>query len=114
MAETKKPFITEKDYKVFRDNGDCLETCIRSFHEEMPAFLEKVWDVTTFEDDIIKLRESKNVMETFNEIINFPSFMSHAIIDDMFTALSPEVADMLSPNTYCVISYFYGIVFHDQ
>ena len=68
--KTKKPFITEKDYQVFRDNDDCLETCIRSFHEEMPAFLEKVWDVTQYEENIIKLRESKDVMETFNEIIN--------------------------------------------
>jgi hypothetical protein len=111
--ETKKPFITEKDYRVFRDNNDCLETCIRSFHGEMPAFLEKVWGVTKYEEDIIKLRESSNVMKTFNEIINFPSFMSEAIIDDMFTDLSDEEADMLSPNTYCVISYFYGIAFHD-
>lgn len=112
-SKTKKPFITERDYQVFRDNNDCLETCIRSFQEEMPAFLEKVWNVTLYEEDIIKLRESKNVMETFNEIINFPSFMSQDIISDMFTDLSPEVANMLSPNTYCVISYFYGITFHD-
>jgi len=110
----KTPFITEKDYQVFRDNNDCLETCIRSFHEEMPAFLEQVWDVTAYEEDIIKLRESKDVMETFNEIIQFPSFMSHAIMDDMFTCTPEEALNMLSPNTYTVISYFYGITLHDH
>ena len=110
--QTKKPFITEKDYQVFRENNDCLDACIKSFHDEMPAFLEKVWGVTKYEEDIIKIRESSNVLETFNEIISFPSFMSYSILDEMFTNLSDEEVNMLSPNTYCVISYFYGIAFH--
>jgi len=109
-----EPFVTEKDYQVFRDNNDCLETCVLSFKQEMPAFLKKVWRVDEFEQDIIKLRESKDVLETFNEIIGFPSFMSAAIMDDMFTDTSEAVLNMLSDNTYTVIGYFYDIIIHEN
>ena len=109
-----EPFVTEKDYQVFRDNNDCLETCVLSFKQEMPAFLEKVWRVDEFEKDIIKLRESKDVLETFNEIIGYPSFMSAAIMDDMFTDTPEEVLNMLSYNTYTVIGYFYDIIIHEN
>ena len=110
----KEPFVTEKDYQVFRDNDDCLETCILSFKQEMPAFLEQIWRVSEFEQDIIKLRESKDVLETFNEIIGYPSFMSAAIMDDMFTDTPEEALNMLSANTYTVIGYFYDIIIHEN
>ena len=110
----KEPFVTEKDYQVFRDNDDCLETCVLSFKQEMPAFLEKVWRVDEFEEDIIKLRNSKDVLETFNEIIEYPSFKAAAIMDDMFTDTPEEYLDMLSPNTYTVIGYFYDIILHEK
>ena len=109
-----EPFVTEKDYQVFRDNNDCLETCVLSFKQEMPAFLEKVWHVSEFEEDIQKLRASKDVLKTFNEIIEYPSFMAASIMDDMFTDTPEETLNMLSANTYTVIGYFYDIVLHEK
>ena len=109
----KEPFVTEKDYQVFRDNDDCLETCILSFKQDMPAFLEKVWRVDEFEEDIIKLRESKDVLETFNEIIEYQVLR----LPQLWTTCLPihqEFLDMLSPNTYTVIGYFYDIILHEN
>ncbi len=114
LKKEKEPFVTEKDYQVFRDNNDCLETCVLSFKQDMPDFLTKVWRVPEFEEDIIKLRESKDVLETFNEIIEYPSFKAAAIMDDMFTDTPEEYLNMLSPNTYTVIGYFYDIILHEN
>ena len=60
-SNRKKNPLSPKRTTGFRDNDDYCKTCVLSFKQEMPAFLEKVLWVDEFEEDIIKLRESKNV-----------------------------------------------------
>lgn len=105
------PFITPQDYKEFEKNDDDLTRCLAAFKKDMPGFLRKRW-VEEFESDIKKIEQSCCPIQTFNKCIQHPSSMSDAIIDDMFTALDDETANLLTEDTYTIIGYFYGIHFH--
>lgn len=105
------PFITPKDYQEFEKHDDDLTRCLAAFKKDMPDFLRKRW-VKRFEHDIQKIEKSCSPIETFNKSIHYPSNMSGAIIDDMFTAFDDDTANLLSDDTYSIIGYFYGIHFH--
>lgn len=104
-------FITQKDYDEFKDNDDDLDRCIMAFKREMPAFLRARLN-DKYENDIKKLECSTTPLETFNEIIKFPSYTGHLILDDLFTLLDEEEEKLLSGDTYSIIGYFYGIHMH--
>jgi hypothetical protein len=107
-----KPFVTEKDVQVFRDNDDDLEKCIQAFQKEMPAFLRKRWK-PDYESRIQVFETGEEPLTAFNQLIgNYPSHGGYAILDDMFTFVDEEDMDLLSENTYQILSYFYGFHFH--
>ena len=107
-----KPFVTEKDVQVFRDNEDDLEKCIQAFQKEMPAFLRKRWK-PDYESRIQVFETAEEPLTAFNQLIgNYPSDGGYAILDDMFTFVEEEDLDLLSPDTYTILGYFYDLHFH--
>lgn len=108
MDQNKKPFITQQDYDEFKKHDDDLERCLAAFKREVPTFLRARWR-NDLEEDIKKIETSDTPLETFNEIIEFPSWTSDALLDDLFTATNEEELDLLSFDSYAIFGYFYGI-----
>ena len=108
MEQNKKPFITQQDYDEFKKHDDDLERCLAAFKREVPTFLRARWR-NDLEEDIKKIETSDTPLETFNEIIEFPSWTSDALLDDLFTATDEEELDLLSFDSYAIFGYFYGI-----
>lgn len=108
MEQNKKPFITQQDYDEFKKHDDDLERCIAAFKREVPTFLRARWR-DDLEEDIKRIENSNTPLETFNEIIEFPSWTSDALLDDLFTATDEEELDLLSFDSYAIFGYFYGI-----
>ena len=105
------PFIRPNDYKEFEKHEDDLGRCLEAFKRDLPTFLRKNWQ-EQYEPDIQKIENSHNPIETFNKCINFPSNMSEAIIDDLFSGVDDEALELLSDDTYSIFGYFYGIHLH--
>ena len=109
--EYNKNFITQKDYDEFKVNDDDLDRCIAAFKREVPAFLRVRWQ-EKYEEDIKKFEASDTPLQTFNEIIKFPSWTSDAFLDDLFSLTSDEEIELLSFDSYAIFGYFYGIHLH--
>lgn len=107
-----KQFISEKDYNVFRENGDDLDKCITAFHNDMPEFLRRRWQ-EQYATEIDIFQTAEDPITKFNEMIgDYPSFGGYAILDDLFTFVEEEDLNLLSHDTYIVLGYFYDIHLH--
>lgn len=107
--EYYEPIITYKDYETFEKNNDDLQKCLRAFQTDMPDYLRKRW-ISDYQEEILKIERSGNVIQAFNRSIGYPGWGGAAILDDIFTCVEEDELDMLSDDTYTVLGYFYNIL----
>jgi hypothetical protein len=103
-----KPFVTDKDYQVFSENGRDLNACIAVFLVEMRQYVNIQWQ------EQYHIKEPLESLEQFNRdhLLEYPSYGGDAVLDDSFTGPDCPI-EIFSPGSLQILSYFYRMNFHD-
>ena len=105
--KTLKPFVTNKDYRIFSQNGRDLNACIVLFLVEMRKYANTHWQ------EQYHIKEPLESLEQFNRdhLLGYPSCGGDAVLDDSFTGPNCPI-EIFSPGSLQILSYFYGMNFH--
>ncbi len=103
-----KPFVRNRDYRVFSQNGRDLNACIVLFLLEMRKYANIHWQ------EQYHIKEPLEEFEQFNRdhLLGYPSCGGEAVLDDSFTGPDCPI-EIFSPGSLLILSYFYGMNFHN-